>query len=163
MVLRGPRAEPFQIGIYAVEGSVESRRDPGAWPTTFEVRRADGEAHSLDLLPDEVPALTTPHLTSVPHVWAISITCSSASAKRKNRSPARRPPARWSRSSKPSSARRRRVRRRSWRPRVRSRRLPPKLALGVAGFLAEAQGNDEPPSLAANEGTDALAGQCGAT
>jgi len=66
----GPRAEPFQIGIYAVEGSIESRRYLGAWPITFEVRRTTGETTLLELQAGEVPALTDPHLSFVPHVWA---------------------------------------------------------------------------------------------
>lgn len=66
----GPRAEPFQIGIYAMEGSIESRSYLGAWPITFEVRRADGHVSTVALQPAEAPSLTQPHLAITPHVWA---------------------------------------------------------------------------------------------
>jgi predicted dehydrogenase len=66
----GTRAEPFQIGIYALEGSIESRRYLGAWPITFEVRPAAGDVSTLELRPGEAPALTEPHLRLTPHVWA---------------------------------------------------------------------------------------------
>jgi predicted dehydrogenase len=66
----GPRAEPFQIGIYALEGSIESRRYLGAWPITFEVRLAEGEASTMELQPAEAPWLTQPHPAVTPHVWA---------------------------------------------------------------------------------------------
>lgn len=66
----GPRAEPFQLGIYCLEGAIESREYLGAWPAAFEVRRSDGSAGELALSPGELPGLTPPHRELAPHVWA---------------------------------------------------------------------------------------------
>jgi predicted dehydrogenase len=66
----GPRAEPFQFGIYGLEGAIESRSTLGAWPTVCEVRLHDGQAATLALEPDEAPALAGAHARLNAPVWA---------------------------------------------------------------------------------------------
>jgi predicted dehydrogenase len=66
----GPRAQPFQLGIYCLEGAIESRGYLETWPASFEVMRADGQSGTLALDPGELPALTAPHLSLTPHIWA---------------------------------------------------------------------------------------------
>jgi predicted dehydrogenase len=65
----GPRAQAFQLGVYGLEGSLESVESVGSWPTAFEVRRGD-EVERIELQPEEAPVLAGPHAGPSVHVWA---------------------------------------------------------------------------------------------
>jgi predicted dehydrogenase len=66
----GSRAEPFQFGIYGLEGSIESCEYAGTWATACEVRRNEGEVTTVSLAPEEAPALSGAHARLTPHIWA---------------------------------------------------------------------------------------------
>jgi predicted dehydrogenase len=66
----GPRAQPFQLGIYGLEGSLESREYLGAWPVAFELRPRGAEPNRLALDPSEVSALLGAHADASAHIWA---------------------------------------------------------------------------------------------
>jgi predicted dehydrogenase len=66
----GARAQPYQIAVYGLEGSIESTQSLGAWPIAFQLRLESGEAHELSLEPAEVPELAGPHAARAPEVWA---------------------------------------------------------------------------------------------
>jgi predicted dehydrogenase len=66
----GPRAEPYQLGIYGLEGSIESAQSLGAWPIAFDLRPGSGEPYRLSLKPEDIPMLSGLHLERAPEVWA---------------------------------------------------------------------------------------------
>jgi predicted dehydrogenase len=66
----GPLAQPFQLGIYGLEGSLESREYRGAWVTACELRQGTAPVQEIALAPDETDLLTGPHADVHPHVWA---------------------------------------------------------------------------------------------
>jgi predicted dehydrogenase len=66
----GSRAQPFQFGIYGLEGAIESREHVGTWATSCEVRQNDGEVTTVALTPGEAPALSGAHARLAPHIWA---------------------------------------------------------------------------------------------
>jgi predicted dehydrogenase len=66
----GARAEPYQFGVYGLEGAIESRETLGAWPTACEVRLANGQAGTVSLEPQETPALAAAHARLNAPIWA---------------------------------------------------------------------------------------------
>jgi predicted dehydrogenase len=66
----GPLARPFQLGVYGLEGSLESRDYRGAWITACELRHGMDPPSRITLGADEAKALSGPHAELHPHVWA---------------------------------------------------------------------------------------------
>lgn len=66
----GPRAAPFQVGIYGLEGAIESREYLGAWPTAWELRSRTGEVSAVTIDSAAVASLMGAHARLMPHVWA---------------------------------------------------------------------------------------------